>query len=86
MAQAHHNVSDGTLLQCEIVQDLPATRSATALKASEVVVARAMQGQYIPIWEYVKRYFYWAQTWSGLAFVPERVSGCGLRDRLWGSG
>ena len=25
-AQAHHNVSDGTLSQCEIVQDLPATR------------------------------------------------------------
>jgi len=31
--------------------------SATALKASEVVAARGMNGQYIPIWEYVKDYF-----------------------------
>src|SRR5580692_4876965 len=31
--------------------------SATALNASEVVAARAMGQQYIPIWEYVKRYF-----------------------------
>ena len=31
--------------------------SATALNASEVVEARAMGQQYIPIWEYVKRFF-----------------------------
>src|SRR4029077_18217092 len=53
--------------------------SATALKASEVVAARAMQLPYIPIWEYVKHFFWhkhsrnpigqnpWAR--SGTAFV-----------------
>jgi hypothetical protein len=28
------------------------------LNASDVVAARAMGQQYIPIWEYVKRYFW----------------------------
>jgi hypothetical protein len=32
--------------------------SATALKASDVVAALAIDELYIPIWEYVKRYFH----------------------------
>src|SRR5229473_3353870 len=32
--------------------------SATALNASEVVAARAIPAHYIPIWEYVKHYFF----------------------------
>src|SRR5262244_719544 len=43
--------------------------SATALKASEVVEARGMKGEYIPIWEYVKRNFELLLKWNNSLFL-----------------
>src|SRR6266852_8170471 len=48
--------------------------SAMALKASEVVEARGMGGEYIPIWEYVKRNLaVWKKSW-----LAERTGGGGV--------
>src|SRR5213080_3534428 len=51
--------------------------SATALNASEVVAARAMPQQYIPIWAYVKHYFLSPGVApSGTSQRPKAPTGC----------
>jgi hypothetical protein len=48
-AEGYDDVADGAFGCGEIDEDFAAAGSATALKASEVVLARAMRRYYIPI-------------------------------------